>query len=213
MTPAGLKHAITTPGDIATLRFGPDGLLPVIAQDEATGAVLMLAWADAEALRRSLDTRRMTYFSRSRGRHWVKGEESGHTQHLVALAADCDRDAVLAIVHQHGPACHEGTGTCWTAGPMAPVATWLGVLDALAAARAAAPAGRYTDRLLADPTLAAAKVLEEAGEVARVLRGEDNDDTLEHEAADLLYHLVVALRAGGSDLAAVLRELRGRNPA
>ncbi len=194
-----------------TLRYNDDGLVPVIAQDEASGAVLMLAWANREALERSLESGRMTYWSRSRHKLWAKGEESGHVQELVALAADCDRDAVLATVRQTGPACHENTGTCWSAGTVAPPATMLGFLDALAAARAATPAGGYTDQLLADPVFAAAKVEEEAGEVGAVLRGEDNEDTLEHEAADLLYHLIVALRAGGSNLAAALKELQSRH--
>ena len=206
-----MKHPIRVARDIAALRFDDDGLIPVVAQDEATGAVLMLAWADDEALRRSLDTGRMTYWSRSRATHWQKGETSGHVQHVSALAADCDLDAVLAVVHQEGPACHEGTGTCWSHRVDAPVAGWLGVIDRLAADRLDAPAGRYTDSLLADAGLAAAKVEEEAGEVGRVLRGLDNEDSLDHEAADLLYHLVVALHAGGADLARVLRRLRDRS--
>lgn len=204
-----MKHPLRTPEDLDTLTY-QDGLVPVIAQDEVTGAVLMLAWADREALAASLATGRMTYWSRSRKAVWRKGDTSGNVQHVVALAADCDRDAVLATVRQEGPACHEGTGSCWSSGP-APIASWLGAIDRLAADRAAAPAGGYTDTLLADAGLAADKVLEEAGEVADVLRGLDNDDTLEHEAADLLYHLVVALRAGGSDLGRVLAELRDRH--
>jgi phosphoribosyl-ATP pyrophosphohydrolase/phosphoribosyl-AMP cyclohydrolase len=208
--PAGPKHAVRTPADVAALRFNDEGLVPVIAQDEVTGAVLMLAWADRAALERSLETGRMTYRSRSRGL-WEKGETSGHTQRLVTLAADCDGDAVLARVEQAGPACHEGTGTCWTTEAALPVATSLGVLDRLAADRLAHPAGRYTDRLLADPGLAAAKIEEEATEVARVLRGEPNDDTLEHEAADLLYHLAIGLRGGGATLAAALADLRRRS--
>lgn len=204
-----MKHPLDA-ASIDALRFGPDGLVPVVAQDHVTGAVLMLAWADAAALRRSLETGRMTYWSRSRGETWEKGATSGHTQHVVGLHADCDQDAVLAIVRQEGPACHEGTATCWsaTAGPVA--ATALGAIDALAADRLARPRGRYTDRLLADPALAAAKVEEEAGEVATVLRGEPNEDPLDHEAADLLYHLVVACRARGVGLVDVLRELDGR---
>ncbi len=205
-----MKGTLRSDADIGRLAFGTDGLIPVIAQDEATGAVLMLAYADAEALRRSLATGRMTYWSRSRGEYWQKGDTSGHVQHVVRLAADCDGDAVLAVVHQEGPACHEGTGTCWTDGPHKPVATWLGAIDQLAGRRVREPAGRYTDSLLADPDLAAAKVVEEAEEVARVLRGQDNDDTLEHEVADLLYHVVVAVRAGGGDLASVLAELQRR---
>lgn len=206
-----MKHALASEADISALRFDARGLIPVIAQDEATGAVLMLAWADAAALRHSMQTGAMTYYSRSRARQWTKGEESGHTQRVVTLAADCDRDTVLAVVEQTGPACHEGTGTCWTHRTDVPAATQLGVVDRMAADRLQRPAGRYTDGLLADPDLVAAKVEEEAAEVARVLRGLDNDDDLAHEAADLLYHLVVALRGSGSDLAAVLHELRLRD--
>jgi phosphoribosyl-ATP pyrophosphohydrolase/phosphoribosyl-AMP cyclohydrolase len=206
-----MKHRIRNDEEIANLKFNDDGLVPVIAQDEATGSVLMLAWANAAALRISLETGRMTYWSRSRGDIWEKGASSGHTQRLVALAADCDLDAVLAVVDQEGPACHEGTGTCWTHRREGPVATMLGVVDRIAEHRLHAPESRYTDNLLKDPELAAAKIVEEAKEVAAVLRGLDNEDTLEHEAADLLYHLTVALRGSGSDLASVLRELRGRN--
>lgn len=205
-----MKHPLRSEADLDALRFNEQGLVPVIAQDQITGAVLMLAWADKDALAASLHTGAMTYWSRSRQRAWTKGEESGHTQSVVSLAADCDRDAVLATVGQTGPACHEGTGTCWSQDAEEPLAGWLGHLDAVAAERLAEPQGRYTDSLLADPALAAAKVVEEAQEVAAVLRGEDNEDTLEHELADLLYHAVVAARAGGISLQAALRELAGR---
>lgn len=206
-----MKAAIQSPEDIATLRFNDDGLIPVVAQDEANGAVLMLAWANADALRQSLETGRMTYWSRSRNELWEKGATSGHTQRLIALCADCDADAVLAVVEQTGPACHEGTGTCWSHRDDAPVATSLGLIDRIAADRKAAPQGRYTDSLLADAALVASKVEEEASEVGAVVRGEDNDDSLEHEAADLLYHLAVALRGAGSSLDAALRELHRRH--
>lgn len=206
-----MKHPIRSPADLAGLKFDERGLVPVVAQDATTGAVLMLAWADREALLASLETGQMTYHSRSRGTTWMKGETSGHTQRVVSLAADCDRDAVLATVDQTGPACHEGTGTCWGAAEVRPVATILGTLDALAAERLAHPAGGYTDRLLEDSQLAASKVTEEAAEVATVLTGGDNEDTLEHEAADLLYHLVVAIRGGRGTLYDALVELAARH--
>lgn len=206
-----MKHPITRDEDIAALTYNDDGLIPVIAQDEATGTVLMLAWANAAALRISLETGRMTYWSRSRNDLWEKGATSGHTQRVVALAADCDKDTVLAVVDQEGPACHEGTGSCWTHHHDGPVATMLGVIERIADHRKHKPQGRYTDDLLKDSKLVAAKVVEEAGEVASVLRGDDNEDTLEHEAADLLYHLVVALQGSEASLADVLRELRRRH--
>ncbi len=205
-----MKQPLESPEDLQQLAYNQDGLVPVVAQDATTGMVLMLAWANEEALARSLATGSMTYYSRSRSSLWTKGETSGNGQTLVALAADCDRDAVLATVKQNGPACHENTSTCWSDEVRALPVTVLGKLDALAAQRQANPQGRYTDALLADRNLVAEKIVEEAAEVARVLRGEENDDSLEHEAADLLYHLLVGLRAGGGQLLDVLSELEQR---
>ncbi len=99
---------------IANLRFNADGLVPAVAQQHDTGEVLMLAWMDAEALRRTVATRKATYWSRSRGEYWVKGETSGHHQAVVSVAVDCDGDTVLLQVDQTGPACHTGTRTCFT---------------------------------------------------------------------------------------------------
>ena len=99
--------------DPETLKFNADGLLPAIAQDSETGEVLMLAWMNAEAVQRTLDTGRVTYWSRSRQSFWVKGETSGNTQALVELRLDCDRDCLLALVRQTGPACHTGRRTCF----------------------------------------------------------------------------------------------------
>jgi len=98
--------------DPATLRFDDQGLIPCIAQDE-DGAVLMMAWMTAEAVRRTLETRRVTYWSRSRQAFWIKGETSGHVQELVDLRVDCDRDCLLAIVRQAGPACHTNRRSCF----------------------------------------------------------------------------------------------------
>ncbi|HPZ49863.1 MAG TPA: phosphoribosyl-AMP cyclohydrolase [Propionibacteriaceae bacterium] len=97
------------------LKLGPDGLVPAIVQDATTGAVLMLAWMDAEALRRTVETRRATYWSRSRQEYWVKGETSGHTQHVREVRLDCDADTVLLTVDQVGPACHTNAVTCFHA--------------------------------------------------------------------------------------------------
>ncbi len=98
---------------IADLAFNADGLVPVIAQQFDTREVLMLAWMDAEAVRRTLDTGAATYFSRSRGRYWVKGETSGNHQRVVELRYDCDADTLLLLVDQTGPACHTGTRSCF----------------------------------------------------------------------------------------------------
>lgn len=99
--------------DAKTLRYDDRGLLPVIAQDAESGDVLMLAWMNAEAVHRTLETRRVTYWSRSRQAFWVKGATSGHIQELVDLRVDCDRDCLLAVVNQTGPACHTGRRTCF----------------------------------------------------------------------------------------------------
>jgi phosphoribosyl-AMP cyclohydrolase len=100
-------------GCLGRLRLDARGLLPAVVQDVETGRVLMLAWMDAEALRRTVDTRRATYWSRSRQRYWVKGETSGNTQHVREVRLDCDGDTVLVLVDQHGPACHTGAATCF----------------------------------------------------------------------------------------------------
>ncbi|MCB1333415.1 MAG: phosphoribosyl-AMP cyclohydrolase [Roseivivax sp.] len=99
--------------DPSTLVYDARGLIPAIAQDAGTGEVLMMAWMNAEAVARTLTTGRVTYWSRSRQSFWIKGETSGHVQELVELRVDCDRDCLLALVRQTGPACHTGRRTCF----------------------------------------------------------------------------------------------------
>jgi len=101
------------PFDPASLKYDANGLIPCIAQDHASGEVLMMAWMTAEAVARTVATGRVTYWSRSRGAFWVKGETSGHIQRLVELRVDCDRDALLALVEQEGPACHTNRRSCF----------------------------------------------------------------------------------------------------
>lgn len=101
------------PFDPATLRYDSNGLIPCIAQAEDTGEVLMMAWMNAQALAKTLETRRVTYWSRSRQAFWIKGETSGHTQELIDLRIDCDRDCLLAIVRQTGAACHTNRRVCF----------------------------------------------------------------------------------------------------
>ena len=102
-----------SPVDLDALVFNADGLIPIIAQDADTAEVLMMAWANREALQRTLDEGRMVYWSRSRAELWRKGDTSGHAQHWTSLNVDCDADVILATVHQEGAACHTGERTCF----------------------------------------------------------------------------------------------------
>lgn len=108
---------LTADAFIAGVQFNDQGLVPAIVQEAATHEVLMLAWMDEEAIRRTISTQRATYWSRSREQYWVKGETSGNTQHVRSLRADCDGDTLLVTVDQTGPACHTGARTCFEAAP------------------------------------------------------------------------------------------------
>jgi len=181
------------------------GLVPVVAQDATTGAVLMVAYADREALERSLASGFMHYRSRTRGL-WKKGETSGHVQRVISLAHDCDRDAVLARVLPEGPACHTNAPTCFGA----PQSDELSTLASTIAARACAPVeGSYTSRLLSDRNLRLKKLGEEMAELILALADADPRRVAE-EAADVVYHLLVALQANGSTLDDVRTVLRAR---
>ena len=171
------------------------GLVTVIAQDASTGAVLMVAFADRAALERTIESGELHLFSRTRG-PWRKGETSGNVMRVESLAADCDGDAVLARVRPAGPACHTGSRSCF--GDEALAADTLAALDRVIAARAAAPsAGSYTAELLANRNRRLKKLGEEAAELVAACA--DGDATrASAEAADLLYHALVALRALGA---------------
>jgi phosphoribosyl-ATP pyrophosphohydrolase/phosphoribosyl-AMP cyclohydrolase len=190
--------------------FDAAGLVPVIVQDYESGDVLMLAWANAEALARTAETSLAHFWSRSRGALWKKGETSGNTLRVREVRADCDRDALLMIVDAEGPACHEGTRSCF--GETAPTA--IGVVDELVRVvdeRAERrPERSYTARLLArgiDEALK--KVGEEATEVVIAAKGEETQRVAE-ETADLLFHLLVVLKARGVPFVDVLHVLRRR---
>jgi len=190
------------------------GLLPAIAQHAATGDVLMLAWMNPEALRETFARGRAVFHSRSRGTLWEKGETSGHTLHLRGVHVDCDRDTLLLLVDPVGPACHNGTATCFgdqaltTAAPLA----FLGTLERVIAQRIAAGAdASYTAKLHASGLRRMAqKVGEEGLEVALAATGEPDGELL-GEAADLLFHLEVLLQARGLAIADVVRELEARH--
>jgi phosphoribosyl-AMP cyclohydrolase / phosphoribosyl-ATP pyrophosphohydrolase len=192
--------------DLNTLDFEKGGgLVTVVAQDASTGQVLMVAHATRESLDRTIESGEMHYHSRTRGL-WHKGATSGNRQRVVSLTADCDGDAVLARVVPAGPACHTGAVTCFGGAP----AETLGELDATIDERASSgTAGSYTAKLLSDRNLRLKKIGEEASEFVTACADGDAVRANE-EAADVLYHVLVALHAAGGSLAAVRETLRAR---
>ncbi|MCC7052557.1 MAG: bifunctional phosphoribosyl-AMP cyclohydrolase/phosphoribosyl-ATP diphosphatase HisIE [Gemmatimonadaceae bacterium] len=200
--------------DLDTLDFEKgNGLVTVVTQDAITGDVLMIAFADREAMDATVRTGEMHYRSRTRGL-WHKGATSGNTQRLVSLTADCDTDAVLALVIPEGPACHTGAATCFTReGASPPPPDAIAALDEIIDARAGvdtSPRLSYTRRLLDDRNLRMKKLGEEAAEL--VLACADGDaERATGEAADLIYHTLVALRALGIRLDDVREELARRS--
>ena len=210
---------------LSAVRFGADGLVPVVTQESRSGDILMLAFANRDALDRTLSTGLAHYFSRSRGTLWQKGETSGQVQRVTEIRLDCDGDAVLYRAEQEGSACHTGTRTCFStvlSGPAGqrggrertqedPGGHLLSRLSRTIAQRAAdRPQGSYTARLLADGVpKASQKVGEEAAEVV-VAANAEGDERLVSETGDLLYHLLVLLQARGIPLDAVWQELEKR---
>lgn len=183
------------------------GLVSVVTQHARTGQVLMQAFANREALERTLATGEMHYHSRTRGL-WHKGASSGNTQQVISLTADCDGDTILARVIPAGPACHTGAVTCF--GEVA--ADTLGELDALIDSRSVLPPSdtvSYTAKLLGDRNLRLKKIGEESSEFVTACADGDAVRATE-EAADLLYHMLVALHAVGGSLDGVRSELRAR---
>lgn len=205
---------ISNARDATALDWGKAaGLLPAIVQDAFDGRVLMLAWMNPDALERSLESGLVTFWSRSRQQLWTKGDTSGNRLRLVAVHADCDSDCLLVLAQPEGPACHRGTDTCFDAqAPVAPGLALLAGLERLIAQRdAERPEDSYTTRLLeAGIKRIAQKVGEEGVETALAAVAGERDE-LAGEAADLLYHLLVLLRAGGLQLADVVAVLRARH--
>lgn len=207
--------------DLETLDFAKGaGLVTVVAQDDSTGAVLMVAHADREALERTLASGEMHYRSRSRGA-WHKGATSGNVQRVVSLYRDCDGDAVLARVRPAGPACHTGARSCF-ADDAGSDGDAIRALDATIAARVrslgeatAAAAGAasstpsYTHRLLTDRNLRLKKLGEEASELVTACADGDAERATQ-ETADLFYHALVALHAAGGTLDGVNTVLAAR---
>ncbi len=189
-----------------TPKLDAAGLLPAVIVDAASGEVLTVAFMNDEALRRTREHKETWLFSRSRGALWRKGATSGHTQRVVSLALDCDGDAVVVRVVPAGPACHEGTRSCFRG----PAGGALVALDDILASRAKErPAGSYTVQLLDDDNKRTKKLGEETAELIRALYVGSDADVVE-EASDLLYHVAVALRARGISLKDVAAKLLDR---
>ncbi|MHB8446465.1 MAG: bifunctional phosphoribosyl-AMP cyclohydrolase/phosphoribosyl-ATP diphosphatase HisIE [Rudaea sp.] len=188
-----------------------NGLLPTIVQDAATLRVLMLGYVNRNALRATLSSRKATFFSRSRGKLWMKGESSGNALDVVQVAADCDRDALLVLAQPLGPTCHHGTPSCFS--PYVP-SNMIGELDAVVAQRASEhTVGSYTQKLFESGIVRIAQKVGEEGVETALAAVTASDEELLGEAADLVYHLIVLLRARGlsiRDVDTTLRERHGK---
>ena len=192
------RNAPLTADDIASLDWEKmDGLLPAVVQDAATRQLLMLGYMNADALRQTLESGRVTFYSRSKGRLWTKGETSGHHLALRAIYPDCDNDALLVEADPQGPTCHLGTDSCFSGEGPAGVG-WLARLARIVHQRAGAEeSGSYTARLLKEgPSRIAQKVGEEGVELALAGAAGDTQACIE-EAADLIYHMIVLMEARG----------------
>jgi phosphoribosyl-ATP pyrophosphohydrolase/phosphoribosyl-AMP cyclohydrolase len=192
-----------------------NGLVPAIIQDACSGAVLMLGYMNREALAATESGGRVTFWSRSKNRLWTKGETSGDFLEVCSIAADCDRDTLLILARPAGPACHLGTATCW--GDEAPRSLaqrleFLARLEHIVAQRIAdPPEGSYTAKLVGEGlTRIAQKVGEEGVELALAAVAQ-SDEAVVAEAADLIYHMALLLKAKGLSLTQVVAELESRH--
>lgn len=202
--------------DVSALSFDAHGLIPTVTQDAATGQVLMLAYANTEAVERTLTTREAHYYSRSRQELWHKGATSGHTQRVLEVRYDCDADALLYRVEQRGAACHTGEYSCFyrsfTDSAPPGIGEMMGTLERVVKSRLETlPEGSYVAKLHARGLgYVAQKVVEEAGE-SIVAALERKPDELVNEAADLLFHLTVLLEESGVSLQDVAAKLAERH--
>lgn len=190
------------------------GLLPAVVQDATTGRVLMLGYMNRESLRRTLLDRRVVFFSRSRNELWTKGETSGHFLDVVDVSADCDLDTILVLARPVGPTCHKGTETCFadSRDPDASGIAFLKSLEHIVARRIAeSPEGSYTARLHASGIGRIAQKIGEEGVETALAAVTRPDDELLGECADLLYHLLVLLKARNLSLDHVVQELASRH--
>ena len=191
------------------------GFLPAIVQDADSGAVLMLGYMTRESLAATEASGRVTFWSRSKGRLWTKGETSGHFLEVREIAADCDRDTLLILADPTGPACHKGTATCWGESPpqsMAQRIAFLGRLERVIEQRIAVrPPGSYTAKLLAEGTRRIAQKVGEEGLELALAGVVQSGPEIIGEAADLMYHMLLLLKVKGLSLSQVIVELETRH--
>jgi phosphoribosyl-ATP pyrophosphohydrolase/phosphoribosyl-AMP cyclohydrolase len=184
-----------------------DGLVPAIVQDACNGRVLMLGYMNREALAATQSSRLVTFYSRSKQRLWRKGESSGHFLQVISIESDCDNDSLLLQALPQGPTCHLQRASCFASAP----ANFLADLDALIATRERErPDSSYTTRLFESGLRRIAQKVGEEGVETSLAAVVEDDETLLGEAADLIYHLVVLLRARGRSLAEAVRILERR---
>jgi phosphoribosyl-ATP pyrophosphohydrolase/phosphoribosyl-AMP cyclohydrolase len=203
--------------NLDTLDFAKGaGLLPAVVQHAESDALLMLGYMNREALVRTLALRRLVFFSRSKGRLWEKGETSGHRLDLEEIRADCDRDTLLVRAWPRGPVCHSGSSSCFgeicadESDPVAFLQTLQGVIDDRSSRR---PEGSYTARLLSKGWGHVAQKVGEEGLEAALAGAGGSDARVIEEISDLLYHVLVLLKARGLKLEQVIGELRKRHDA
>lgn len=203
---------VSTVSDIDGLDWNKgDGLLPVIVQHWRDGRVLMLGYMNRQALAVTLDSGNVTFFSRSKQRLWTKGETSGNVLDVHDIHADCDADTLLVLADPHGPTCHTGTDTCF-GNDTVPALAFLGQLDALVTQRHdQRPDDSYTTGLFESGTRRIAQKVGEEGVETALAAVAQGDDELLGESADLVYHLLVLLRARGLGLADVVARLQSRH--
>lgn len=204
-----------------SLSFDERGLIPAVVQDRLTGQVRMVAWMNDEALRRTLESGLATFFSRSRGRLWQKGETSGNFLRVASVVADCDADTLLLLADPEGPSCHTGRPSCFFQrvrpnGSLEELAVdaepFLAELGDVIRQRQASDAGQSYTRSLLDggAERIGGKIREESEELARAI-AEESDERVAAEAADVVYHLLVGLRLRGVELRSVLEVLAARS--
>lgn len=186
------------------------GLIPAIVQDANTRKVLMLGFMNEEAYQKTVDTKKVTFYSRTRKTLWTKGETSGHFLNLVSMAVDCDSDTLLVQVNPVGPVCHTGTDTCWGDTNTADVTFLSSLQDLIEQRKKEMPEGSYTTKLLTEGVNRMAQMVGEEALSTLISATHGTDEQVINESADLLYHLMVLLSSKNMRIEDVVAELHRR---